>query len=271
MQPQKINLTREKATLLITLYGKAGESQMPDSLLNDHFAADAVRRLDYDFTKLQIRRDDMIGLAMRAKVLDDWVLEFIAGNPDATVLHLGCGLDSRVYRVDPPRHIRWFDVDYPEVIELRRQLYPGRDGYTMIGASVTEPGLLETVPRDRPVLVIAEGLLPYLPREEVPLLFKRLTAHFPSGEIAFDGYSKLGLWIIQHNRMIKATGAELHWSLDDPHDLERQVPGLTLVTELATYNSAGIARLSWPARLTVRIFQSVPWLRKIGRLLRYRF
>jgi len=42
------------------------------------------------------------------------------------MLHLGCGIDSRVYRFDPPVSVRWFDVDYPEVFELRKCLYPER-------------------------------------------------------------------------------------------------------------------------------------------------
>ncbi|MCG7325037.1 hypothetical protein [Achromobacter sp. ACRQX] len=49
---EKIDLTREKATLLITLYAKARESQLPNSVLQDHHAADAVAHIDYDFSRL---------------------------------------------------------------------------------------------------------------------------------------------------------------------------------------------------------------------------
>ena len=100
---------------------------------------------------------------MRAKAFDDWTSPFIDRHPDAIVLHLGCGLDSRVFRVDPPAAVSWFDVDLPEVIELRRRLYPARDdGYRLIGASVTDLGWLREMPRDRPAMVVAEGLMPYL-------------------------------------------------------------------------------------------------------------
>ena len=85
-------------------------------------------------------------------------------HPDAVVLHLGCGLDSRVFRLDPPATVQWFDVDQPDVIELRRKLYSDRDGYQMIASSVTDPAWLESIPADRPVLVVAEGLLMYSPR-----------------------------------------------------------------------------------------------------------
>ena len=166
MQTETVALTREKETLLITLWAKAGESLLPDSLLKDRFAAEAAARIDYDFARLKVDRDLMVGLAMRAHTLDGWTRDFLAGHADALVLHLGCGLDSRVFRVDPAGGIDWYDVDYPEVIALRRKLYPGRDSYHLIGSSVTEQGWLEALPQDRPAMIVAEGLLPYLPEEE---------------------------------------------------------------------------------------------------------
>lgn len=276
MQTETVALTQEKETLLITLWAKAGESLLPDSLLKDRFAAEAAARIDYDFARLKVDRDLMVGLAMRAHTLDGWTRAFLAEHGDAIVLHLGCGLDSRIFRIDPPASIDWYDVDYPEVIALRRRLYPARAGYQLIGSSVTERGWLEALPQDRPAMIVAEGLLPYLPEEEVPLLLERLVRHCRSGEIVFDAYSPLGLKLIALQPSIKATGAVLHWSLDDPAELERQVPGLELVTELTAYDPDGydpaqFARMSWPARFAMQFFSLIPPLARIGLLLRYRF
>lgn len=273
---EKVTLTGEKETLLVTLFAKAEESRLPDSLLRDRFAAMAVAGIDYDFASLCIDRDLMIGLALRADILDRWTRDFIARHPTATVLHIGCGLDSRVFRIDPPAGVRWFDVDYPEVVDLRRKLYPDREGYRLIGSSVTQPDWLGEVPSDQPMLVIAEGLLPYLAGNEVPHLLGRLAGHAPSGEQIFDAYSRLGLRLISLQPSIRATGAALHWALDDPHDLERQVPGLTLATCLSAhdpegYDPAQIARMSWLARVSVWAFALVPAIGNIGWLLRYRF
>lgn len=276
MQTETVALTQEKETLLITLWAKAGESLLPDSLLKDRFAAEAAARIDYDFARLKVDRDLMVGLAMRAHTLDGWTRAFLAEHGDAIVLHLGCGLDSRTFRIDPPASIDWYDVDYPEVIALRRRLYPAHAGYQLIGSSVTERGWLEALPQDRPAMIVAEGLLPYLPEEEVPLLLERLVRHCRSGEIVFDAYSPLGLKLIALQPSIKATGAVLHWSLDDPAELERQVPGLELVTELTAYDPDGydpaqFARMSWPARFAMQFFSLIPPLARIGLLLRYRF
>lgn len=271
MDSGKITLTKEKETLLITLFAKAGESRLSDSLLSDTLAAEAVRRIDYDFARLKVTRDMMVGLAMRARMLDDWVRKFITENPGASVLHLGCGLDTRVFRVDPPRSIRWFDVDYPEVIALRRRLYPERDGYELIGSSVVEPAWLERVPADRPAMIVAEGLLMYLRQEEVQRLFTAITARVPSGEAAFDAFSRLGVWLVQRQHSLRATGATLHWGIDDPRELEVMVPRLRFVEEVAAYDPAWSGRLSLPARLSVRMMRVIPPLRRLGRFLRYRF
>jgi hypothetical protein len=58
--------------------------------------------------------------ALRAKKLDDIVRRFVTAHPDAVVLDLGCGLDTRVVRCAPPSGVDWYDVDVPVVADLRR-------------------------------------------------------------------------------------------------------------------------------------------------------
>src|SRR4051794_3600560 len=211
MDALKVHLTEEKETLLITLLARAVDSRQRKSLLGDQTAADVLRRIDYDFAKLKLSSGDRSAIVIRAKQLDVWTAEFLAENPEATVLHLACGLDSRVFRIDPPPSIRWFDLDYPEVIELRRQLYPEREGYRMIGSSVTDFDWLEEVPTDRPVLIIAEGLTPYLKEADVKGLLNQVTARFPRGQILFDVLSPLAGRAGEQKHTIKSTGAKFHW------------------------------------------------------------
>lgn len=42
MAGEKVHLTKEKETLLITVYRKAPENRLPQSLLKNHFADEAV-------------------------------------------------------------------------------------------------------------------------------------------------------------------------------------------------------------------------------------
>src|SRR5262249_41462732 len=155
---------------------------------------------------------------------------------------------------------------------LRRRLYPRRgDSYRMIGSSVTDPSWLDEVPGDRPAMVVAEGLMPYLHRKDVRQLLARITGHFPRGELAFDGYSRLRLVMLRSQPSVKATGATFHWALDDPHELEHWIPRLKLVAETNLYDPAQTARMTWRARLILPLWNRLPLLRRVGRLLRYRF
>lgn len=267
---EKVALTGAQETTLATLYGKAMESRRPDSILQDTEAFAALQRIDYDFSKLRVRRSDHLSLAVRARAYDTWARQFIDAHPRCTVLHLGCGLDTRAFRVAPPPSVTWYDVDFPDVIALRRKLFAS--DYAMIAKSVTDPTLLDDVAGDTPVLVVAEGVTPYLPAEEGLALLRRITGHFPSGELLFDGYDKRGLWFLQRYGCVKASGARLGWSIGDPRDLERAVPGLRFDTELWYSDAPGMdQRLSGLTRRFLRGMYRIPALRRLGRPLRYTF
>jgi len=198
--------------------------------------------------------------------------EYLADHPDAIVLHLGCGLDSRVFRINPPPGIRWLDVDFPEVIELRRRLYPDRAGYEMIGASLADLQWVDTLPRDRPAWIVAEGVTLYLSADIMPALLRRLTSHFPQGVIAFDAISPAATRMAGANRSLRATGATFGgFSVDDPQELKQVAPKLELVKESRTPEMPGYAKLPLGMRALVRVFDFFPNLRKLSRLLVYRF
>jgi O-methyltransferase involved in polyketide biosynthesis len=157
MDRETITPTGAQETTLATLYGKAIDSRSPNSILRDHQADKAMQRIAYGFRKTGVNATTAAGIALRAKQLDDWTAEFLSDHQQATVLHLACGLDTRVHRLDPPSSVRWFDVDYPEVLDLRKRLLPEPAGdYRMVGASVIDDAWLEQVPDDRPT-VAAQG------------------------------------------------------------------------------------------------------------------
>ncbi len=269
---EKVNLTGSEQTALIGLYGKAFDSRRPDSILSDRQADQALQRLDCDFVALRLRCRDQKSAAVRAKAYDGWVQRFLDGHPECVVLHLGCGLDTRVYRVNPPSAVDWYDIDLPDVIGLRRRLFPPRAGLQTIAASVTDPHLLDTIPSDKPVLVIAEGLTPYLRAADGLATLRRITEHFPSGELLFDGYSPAGIWGLQRYAPVKASGAQLDWSINDPHDLEIAVPGLIFDSESWYWDPGAIKRhYSWLYRQFMPILFRITPIRRLGRALRYHF
>lgn len=274
MSTEKVTFTKERETLLATLYGRALDNRLADPILGDTMADDAVRRIDYDFSRIGVGPKEALSIAIRVRWLDTWTREYLAGQPDATVLHLGCGLDTRVYRIDPPPGVRWFDVDYPDVIALRRRLYPGRDNYQMIGSSVTDLAWLADVPGDKPAIVVAEGLVMYLDEDGVRRVVQAVTGHFPSGQLVFDTVSKFGAKLQFLNPPVRKSGARIGWGLNDPAELVSWAPKLALVTEVTLpdmMTDADLARFDERYRRQLRFASRFAVFRKMGRLLRYRF
>jgi O-methyltransferase involved in polyketide biosynthesis len=274
MEAKRLFLTKEKATYLATLYGKAMDAAVENPILGDRFAAAAVARIDYDFNALKLPRGGEVTLPMRARHFDQWTRAFLAANPQSTVLHLGCGLDTRVYRIDPGPEVRWFDVDFPDVIAMREQLYPPRDGYRQIGCSVTDLAWLDTIPRDMPVLVVAEGLVMYLQEQDGTALFRRITESFPAGQITFDAYSLAMVRLVSRLAAVRGAKVELVWGVGDPHDLEQHVPKLHLVENVEFLTMPDlVARLSKNrfSGMIYRLMSQLPFYRNLIRHLRYEF
>ena len=274
MVETKIRPPNPKETYLATLYGKALDARAERPILGDRLAAEAVARIDCDFAALKLPRGGEVTLPMRALHFDRWTRAFLGAHPESTVLHLGCGLDTRVFRIDPGPGVRWVDVDRPEVIALREQLYPERAGYQRIGASVTDPAWLDAVPGDRPVLAVAEGLVQHLPEQAAIALFRRIAGRFPSGQIAFDAYSAAMVRLVSRLPAARQAKVKLAWGVDDPRDLEREIPGLRLVEDVAFLTMPElVARLSttWRSRVMYRVMQRLPFYRRLVRHLRYEF
>ncbi|WP_119726676.1 class I SAM-dependent methyltransferase [Thermomonospora amylolytica] len=272
MDQERVDLTGAPETMLATLYGRALDSRSPRPVLGDRQADRVVRRIRYDFRRTGVRGTAAAGVALRARRLDDWTREFLAAHREATVLHLGCGLDSRVDRIDPPPSVRWVDVDYPEVIELRHRLLPERTGdYRTIAASVTGDAWLEQVPADRPAMAVFEGLTMYLHEHEGRRLIERITGRFPGGELLFDAYGPLGIRLQKLVPAVRRAGARLHWGIADPYEIETWHPGLTCLDALRSVDMPGLDELPPAGRLQMRILAHLPGFRDIGWILRYRF
>ncbi len=268
MQSQKIQLSEEKETLLVTLFSKAWAARQTPPLLQDEKAIEMVDSIDYDFSRLRISHGTIVTMALRAKRMDDYVRSYLARADVPLVLHLGCGLDSRSNRVEPAAG-RWYDLDYPEVIDLRRYFFTETEHYRMIPSSVTEWGWLYEVESQPQAFIIAEGLVMYLTRDDAVTLFRRLQERFPGSEICFDVYSTLTANNINRHPSIKKTGAKIYWGVDDAHEIENWVPGMRLLEEWYFTQSQDIDHLPLVDRLLFKITGAFEVVNKAHRVLRF--
>ena len=272
----KIRLKGAQETLMWTLRAKARDARSPRPILGDVIAAEWAASVDYDFDKLIGHGDTMITL--RARQMDQWVREFLKTHTQATVLQLGCGLDTRYFRL---KHlgalspgVLWFDVDYPEVINLRHKFCTEEPGYRMIPSSVTDPGLFTDLPADRrenvPVLIIAEGLFEYVEVKEVKALLNRLTKLFGSGEIIFDVMNTFAVKAASKS-LWDSTGAKHVWAVDHPAEVDRLDPRLKRRMDLPLFSSRFVKNAPFSTRILYSFMNLIPPLRTMMRLLRYEF
>ncbi|MFG6195186.1 class I SAM-dependent methyltransferase [Nonomuraea sp. JJY05] len=187
-------LTPLQNTLWLTLCGRALDNRLPHPVLGDRMADEIVREVGYDYGRLRIPSSSALYIAHRARKLDEIAQRFLTRHPGAIGLDLGAGLDSRALRIAPPPTAEWHDVDFPEVVEARRQLLPDGARPHDLAADVTDPACLDGLPSHRTAVIVADGLIAFLFLEELIALVNRLVGHFPTGEIAFNGYSRFAAW-----------------------------------------------------------------------------
>jgi len=276
MTANKIQFTKEKETMLMTLSCRAIQSQWNNPIVRDPWAEEAMRHIDYDIrASYGGLRWWLVGtmgctiVGTRAATFDQLTTRYLADHPNATVLHVGCGMDSRVFRVNPPASAQWFDVDYPDVIDLRRQLFPERDAYHLIGAPLSDLRWLDEVPQDRLGLLIAEGVLHYLSEPEVKALLGAVVAHFPGGQMIFDICNSFIVKRAGSN--VGGTGATYKWGLDDPQDIKQLEPKLELIKEFRPSEQVAFSRFPLWWRALYRVQELVPTLRRMERPLVYRY
>ena len=89
-------------TMLGPLWARATYGEIYPDILNDPKAAQIIKEIKYDFSKIQEYLDEWraLGLLVRAKSFDKALINYIANHPDATVVNIGAGLDTTFYRTD---------------------------------------------------------------------------------------------------------------------------------------------------------------------------
>jgi len=265
------NLDGVAETLLITLYIRAMESQRPDALIKDEKAVALVNRMGYDFARfnqIKMDEDDKVAIILRNREFDRLTRDFLARNPEAVVVHIGCGLDSRFERVDNGQ-VEWYDLDLPDVIEVRRRFLGGEvERYHLLACSAFESTWLPTVNAhlQQPFLFLAEGVLMYFEEVQVKKLVLMLRDHFPGAELVFDAFSP---YLVRANNLRfrispAKISARYHWGLKRGTDLETWGADITLLDEWFPFDhpEPRLAHIQW--------MRHIPFLARVMGIFHYR-
>jgi O-methyltransferase involved in polyketide biosynthesis len=208
-------------TLLIPLWARAVEQREADPLVVDRLAAEMVATIDYDWRRVRLSRGDLVQCVVRLREFDRFVRDFLARHPNGTVVQLGSGMDARFQRVDNGQ-VRWFDLDLPDVITLRRQLVPESERNRYLASSVLDRDWMDEVirPEGSAILFVAEAVLPYLEQAQVKAIFAALQDRYPGAELVTDVCSPFALGTDNLQLLVAGSSARMHWSVRDPLELE---------------------------------------------------
>jgi O-methyltransferase involved in polyketide biosynthesis len=216
MNKEKVNLGPIQETLLITLWARAIEAGKKDPIIMDTKSVEILTQIDYDFSKLNQAKRTQVGVCLRSLAFDRWVRAYLSQNPNGTFVEIGAGLNTRFERLDNDR-VRWFDLDLPDAIAMRKQFFQETDRRKFIAASVLDPSWIDTVKAsgDGPVMFAAEGVLIYLTEPQVKHVFALLAEHFPGSLFAFDSLSPYRIKHQNQHDAIKHFEARFQWGIED--------------------------------------------------------
>ena len=204
-------------TLYIPLYGKAKVSQKK-IIISDPHAERIWAKENFKVAGKAKSKWLTYNMAMRARIFDDWVCEMLQKNPDAIVLHIGCGLDSRFLRVTE-KYRTWIDADFSDVIDIRKKYYSENENYKMCPFNAAEPKQLEDFPDNACAIVVFEGISMYLKNEELNEFFIALSNKYKQVHVLMDVYTVFGAKASKYKNPINDVGVTTVWGIDHVEDV----------------------------------------------------
>ena len=204
-------------TLFIPLYGKAMVSKQ-HIILNDPTAEMIWAAEGFPLQGKSASKWLAYNMAMRARVFDDWTDAMLAQEPDALVLHIGCGLDSRCDRVKQP-YVQWIDCDFPDVISIRKKYYDETENYHMTGLDASDPEQVKALPDADAAIVILEGISMYLTRTELRGFFAVLQEKYDRIHVLMDVYTEFGAKVSKYRNPVNDVGVTQLYGIDDIQDV----------------------------------------------------
>lgn len=207
-------------TLYIPLYGKAYVSRK-NIILQDLTAEYIWKTEGFELKGKSKSRWLAYCMAMRSAIYDAWVKHEIENNSNAVVLHIGCGMDSRINRVAENK-TPWYDIDFPEVIEERHKYYAETDFYHMIPADMRKSEWKNSIPGNRDAIVLLEGVSMYFQPRELTALLSSIGRHFRSVALLMDCYTERGASASKYKNPIHTVGVTVVYGYDAPQELAKK-------------------------------------------------
>ena len=261
-------------TLLIPLYSRATPGRLNPGGDYDPWAVRILERIDADLAAIERSATEYARLACLARdfTLDRAVRDFVREHPAGAIVNLGFGLSTASRRGDLAA-CAWYELDLPEVIRLRRALFPPEKGPEPIAQSLLDPSWMAEIDRDAAAgtLLLAAGVFQYFHEEELMPMVARMAERFPGGTLLFEATSKRGLrWA---NRFVRGAGiknAAMHFAVDRAADLARWSERLD-ITEEPYFQDIPRSGIPLLTRLTLLAAEQISGGFGLAKTIRIRF
>jgi O-methyltransferase involved in polyketide biosynthesis len=232
-------LTGVQETLLLPLWGRAKETKKKKPLLIDEKAVAIVDSISYDlsgFSK-KLNKAAHIGFIARSIYFDNQIRNFIKIHPDATLVNIGCGLDTTFNRIDNGE-IQWIDLDFPEVIDIRKIFISESDRQIFIAKSVFDTSWYDSIKNKKEIMFMIAGVLEYFSDQEIGRLFNDFANYCPGVEIIFEYCSEMGVrsnnkYLLKRADLIDS--ARLKWSLNNISDITKINNRISVMNNMAMF------------------------------------
>ena len=221
-------------TLFLPLFFRANET-LENGIISDLEAVRIVQELNYDNRNFRLDREMQLIIALRTSILDRLVKNYIVksriGGLEPVVVNLGAGLDTRCLRMPPAV---WYTVDLKMPIELRKQ-YVTKGSAIDITDSILNEEWIKHIETKSNVLIVIEGVLMYLSKEQVKQVFNLLSKHFSGLTVLFDALA-LRYTAMSSHQSIDVDKAPFKWGLNDASELKEMIPSFDVVSETRYYD-----------------------------------
>ncbi len=260
MNSETVSICGVPETMLQTMYARAVYSQKPDHKFYDGKAIEIAKALRYDFSKAD--KDVLMssGVLARTILLDRMVKQFVGENPKGTVVNIACGLDTRFYRVDNGS-VRWYNLDLPETIAVRRRFLREEGRVSMIPCSAMDPSWADRIAlNEEKILVVMEGLSMYLTQQDIEQILSIIVARFHDAKIILEFMNP---WVAGHvkEKSIEASQAKFTWGAKSGKEIAALCPALRWAEDVSLVE--GMKEL-YPI---YRVIGGIPVLRNLSNKL----
>lgn len=284
MERAPFDWSEVSGTLLLTLHARALESRSRNPILSDPKAVEIARSLEPALrdSPVAIHRRLARGalpsklpvsMSLRARAFDRLTTAWLAEHPGGAVVSLGCGLDSRFERIDDGR-ARWFELDLPPVIEVRRRFYEEGPRRKFLAGSALDPAWTSALGefRGKPILILAEGLFMYLDEPPLRALLAALRREFPGSTLVCELANR---WVVERmsrpwmrRKFERQLGigkeAAFSFGVRDARELEAWAEGIRLEKEWSYFDERE------PKLGLLRWLGAFEWLRRVQWTAVYR-